>query len=106
MYLPYLSFNYTTQYVSTKCLFYISGVRNLHIYTDSQFLINCITKWIYKWKKNNWSTIAGKPVINKVELVELDNSINEYMDSVIWVRVILLTHLELMKCYMNHPEWC
>ncbi|XP_075221758.1 uncharacterized protein LOC142324724 [Lycorma delicatula] len=64
-----------------------AGIRHLHIYTDSHFLINCITNWIYKWKKNNWTNATGRPVINKVELVELDNSINAFMDSVIWTYV-------------------
>ncbi|XP_075221725.1 ribonuclease H-like [Lycorma delicatula] len=59
-------------------------IRTLHIYTDSQFLINCITKWIYKWKKNDWKNGNKRPVINKIELVELENSINTYMDSVTW----------------------
>lgn len=37
----------------------------LKIYSDSMYVINSITKWIYKWHKNNWKTIQGKPVKNK-----------------------------------------
>ncbi|XP_039282110.1 ribonuclease H1 isoform X2 [Nilaparvata lugens] len=64
-----------------------AGVRRLHIFTDSQFLINCITGWIYKWKRNDWVTADGKPVKNKIELVELDQCIQTMMDSVMWTHV-------------------
>ncbi|XP_058800297.1 ribonuclease H1-like [Phymastichus coffea] len=46
----------------------IAGIRCLKIFTDSQFAINCATKWIYTWKKNGWKTQDGRNVINKSEL--------------------------------------
>lgn len=51
-----------------------NGIDKLVIKTDSQFVINCMTKWIKNWKKNNWKTAAGKPVINKEDLLELEKS--------------------------------
>ena len=42
------------------------------INTDSQYLINCMTEWIFKWKRNNFRTCQGKEVENKMELEELD----------------------------------
>ncbi|XP_055933829.1 ribonuclease H1-like [Argiope bruennichi] len=48
------------------------GITNIRVCTDSQFLINGITKWIDKWKDNNWKTSTGKPVINKDEFLELE----------------------------------
>ena len=41
------------------------------IYSDSEYCINCITKWARKWKDNDWRKSSGKkePVQNK-ELVE------------------------------------
>jgi len=54
----------------------IAKIRNIHnliIYTDSMFLINCATKWINGWKKNNWKTSSKKDVINKDDLLILDN---------------------------------
>ena len=41
----------------------------LIIYTDSEYTINCITKWGSNWNKNNWRTAAGKEVKNK-ELIK------------------------------------
>ena len=39
------------------------------IYTDSQYVIGCLSKWIKVWMKNNWRTSEGKPVANR-ELIE------------------------------------
>lgn len=35
------------------------------LYTDSQYLINGITKWVKGWKKKGWKTAEGKPVLNQ-----------------------------------------
>jgi ribonuclease HI len=35
------------------------------IYTDSSYLINGITKWVYGWQKNNWKTTTKGEVLNK-----------------------------------------
>ncbi|XP_064625424.1 ribonuclease H1-like [Lineus longissimus] len=42
------------------------------VYTDSQFLINSITKWIHKWKRNGWKLTDGTIVKNKDDFEELD----------------------------------
>ena len=35
------------------------------IYTDSSYLINGITKWIFSWERRNWITKNKEPVLNK-----------------------------------------
>lgn len=35
------------------------------IHTDSTYVINGITKWIYSWGKNNWQTSQKKEVLNR-----------------------------------------
>jgi len=50
-------------------LSYISSLEGLStqsvdIYTDSQYLINGITKWIKAWQKNGWKTRGGDKVLN------------------------------------------
>ncbi len=35
------------------------------IYTDSKYVINGMTGWIYGWQKNNWQTKEKKVVLNK-----------------------------------------
>lgn len=37
----------------------------IHVYRDSQYLINGITKWVNGWRKNGWKTRTGDPVENK-----------------------------------------
>lgn len=34
------------------------------IYTDSQYLINGITKWLPSWRRRGWVTVSGTPVKN------------------------------------------
>lgn len=43
------------------------------IYTDSQFMINCMQNWIKNWKINGWKLKDGKPVKNMDELKRLDD---------------------------------
>ena len=45
-------------------------------YTDSNYLRQGITEWIFNWKKNNWRTASKKPVANKdlwIEISELSS---------------------------------
>lgn len=35
------------------------------IHTDSQYVINGITKWVFGWQKNDWKTKEKKDVLNK-----------------------------------------
>ena len=42
------------------------------VYTDSQYLIDGITKWVHGWKKNDWKTASGSDVLNKELWERLD----------------------------------
>ena len=53
-----------------------AGQQKVEVKTDSQFVINCITKWVANWKRNGWKTSAGKPVVNKEDLIELDRAVD------------------------------
>ena len=49
------------------------------IFTDSKYVIDGITKWIFGWLKNNWSTASKKPVANRLlweELLDLTKNQN------------------------------
>lgn len=63
-----------------------SGIQKLCIFTDSKFTINCMTSWIGKWKKNNWKTQSGEPVINKESVLALEKALNS-LEAVKWVHV-------------------
>ncbi|HYW20751.1 MAG TPA: ribonuclease HI [Nodularia sp. (in: cyanobacteria)] len=45
------------------------------LYTDSEYLINCVTKWLPGWKKRGWKKADGKPVQNQ-DLLELLDELN------------------------------
>lgn len=49
--------------------------RPLRVITDSQYLINGITKWVKGWQKNGWKTREGQPVENR-DLWELLITVN------------------------------
>ena len=34
------------------------------LHTDSRYVIDGITKWIFGWQKNGWKSAAKKPVLN------------------------------------------
>lgn len=38
---------------------------NIEIHTDSQYVKNGITKWVYGWQKKEWMTAAKEPVLNR-----------------------------------------
>ncbi len=62
-----------------------SGMRTLYIYTDSQLLINSMTKWLAKWKHNGWKTAKGEPVEHQDLLKEID--FMSQMRRVKWIHV-------------------
>ena len=55
------------------------GVSEISISTDSQYVKNGITTWIFNWKKNGWRTSSKDPVKNRELWEHLDelNSTNK-----------------------------
>lgn len=43
------------------------------VFTDSKYVIQGITAWIFNWKKNGWRASTGKPVLNEELWKELDS---------------------------------
>ncbi|WP_309622324.1 ribonuclease HI [Novosphingobium sp.] len=37
---------------------------DVQLYTDSRYVIDGITKWIFGWQKNGWKNSQKKPVLN------------------------------------------
>jgi ribonuclease HI len=42
------------------------------LYTDSEYLINSVTKWVKNWKRKGWKKSDGNPVLNQDLLETLD----------------------------------
>ena len=88
-----------------KALEYLNENHKIILYTDSNYVKDGITKWIFNWKKNNWKTSAKK-VVKKIvicgyNLMTFQNNRNvkrnwvkghagnletsELMNSLVWV---------------------
>lgn len=62
---------------------------SIKIHTDSAYVINGITMWVYKWMKNNWRTANKEPVLNQdlwEDLFKLDFNLKKEME-IEWIKV-------------------
>ncbi len=64
------------------------GSEPLTIETDSQYAINCSTKWVHGWKKNGWRNSQKKPVKNAELIRAIDDELSKRPGSVqfVWVK--------------------
>jgi ribonuclease HI len=58
----------------------------IELFTDSNYLRQGITEWIYNWKKNNWRTSSKKPVANRELWIELDKLNSQMNVNWNWVK--------------------
>ncbi len=77
----------------------IEGIKSLKrsvkvdLYTDSQYLRDGITKWLSKWKENNWRLSNKQPVKNQDLWEALEFQIQSHTIDWHWV-----------KGHAGHPE--
>ena len=71
----------------------LSRPSTITIVTDSQYVKNGVTSWIFGWKKNGWRTSAKKPVKNVELWQRLDEA--QARHDVVW---------EWVKGHAGHPE--
>lgn len=69
-----------------KALQIIKQKSHVDIYTDSTYVRDGITKWIFNWKKNGWKTSDKKPVKNADLWQELDSTIAKHDVYWHWVK--------------------
>ncbi len=65
----------------------------VHLHTDSRYVIDGITKWIFGWQKNGWKNSQKKPVLNADLWQELIAAVRPHKIRWIWV-----------KGHDGHPE--
>ncbi|MCI1747481.1 MAG: DUF4440 domain-containing protein [Acidipropionibacterium sp.] len=58
----------------------------LTVLCDSQYAINCCTKWIPGWKKRGWKKRDGKAVLNRGLLEQLDEALTGRRITFEWVK--------------------
>ncbi|SHH30709.1 ribonuclease HI [Cognatiyoonia sediminum] len=71
----------------------LSSPSRITIVTDSVYVKDGITKWIYGWKSRGWKTAAKKPVKNEELWKRLDEATQKH--DVTW---------EWVKGHAGHPE--
>jgi len=59
-------------------------VLEVKVYSDSQYVINGITKWIFGWQKKGWKTVDGKAVVNEPLWTQLEQLAYKSGMSVAW----------------------
>ena len=59
---------------------------NLHIVTDSKYVMQGITQWMTGWKRNGWRTAGKKPVANRELWEKLDSLLSSHAVSWEWVK--------------------
>ena len=64
----------------------LSRRTEIKIVTDSSYVKDGLTKWIYGWKRNGWKTAAKKPVKNEDLWRALDNAVASHDVSWEWVK--------------------
>jgi len=70
----------------------IQGIESLNrpsevdLYTDSTYVRDGITKWIFGWKKNGWRTAAKKAVKNEDLWKRLDRALTAHTVEWHWVK--------------------
>ena len=59
---------------------------SVKLHTDSKYVMDGITKWIYGWKKKNWKTQSGTAVKNSDLWKKLDEAAGRHKIEWIWVK--------------------
>lgn len=60
--------------------------KNVEIYTDSKYVQQGITEWIFKWEKNNWKTSKREDVKNKDLWLQLYGLSKSFSIKWIWIK--------------------
>jgi ribonuclease HI len=71
--------------------------RDVLIYSDSNYSINCVTEWFINWRRNGWLNASGKPVENKDIIETILTKIEERQT------VRSKTLFEWLKGHANDP---
>lgn len=66
---------------------------DVHVFSDSKYVLTGITEWLPNWKSRGWKTAAKKPVLNVDLWQQLDHLAAQH--TVTW---------EWVKGHSGHPE--
>ncbi|KAK5089137.1 hypothetical protein LTR05_003361 [Lithohypha guttulata] len=60
-----------------RALEVVPSHRDVTIFTDSRYSIDCVTNWYRNWQSNGWHNSKGKPVENRDVIQEIREKIEE-----------------------------
>jgi ribonuclease HI len=63
------------------------NLKSVTLFTDSAYVLNGITTWIFKWQKNNWKTADKKPVLNQDLWQELFFLNQDLKNNISWQKI-------------------
>ncbi len=92
--------NNRAEYSACIAAFHIANKINperekiLVVHTDSELMINSLTKWLNGWKAKGWKKADGQPVKN----IDLLKSLDECMKN----RVVIFKHV---KAHTGKTDW-
>lgn len=66
---------------------------DVHVFSDSKYVLNGVTEWLPNWKRRGWKTAAKKPVLNVDLWQTLDALVVQHQVRWEWV-----------KGHSGHPE--
>ncbi|MDZ7644061.1 MAG: ribonuclease HI [Woeseiaceae bacterium] len=64
----------------------LNGARDVHLYTDSKYVMDGIREWLPNWKQRGWKTAGKKPVKNQDLWQALDAAQERHAVQWHWVR--------------------
>ena len=97
-----------------KSLEILNQLCEIELYSDSQYVIKGITKWIYNWRKKNWRGSNKKPIKNKDLWQKLDKLSQKHKIKWLWIeghigkkineQVDKMAKAEIKKLKKNHQN--
>ena len=70
----------------TEALKLVKLESEITVYTDSKYVMDGITKWIFNWKKNGWKSANKKPIKNIDLWQQLDKEVARHQAEWTWVK--------------------
>lgn len=85
-YNPHTTNNQMEMLAMIEALKAVKEPSKVDVYTDSTYVRDGLTKWIFGWKSNNWKTASRKPVKNQELWMELEKQSNRHQLTLHWVK--------------------
>lgn len=73
----------------SACIFGLEALKEkciVSLYTDSQYSINCATKWLSGWERRGWKTSSGGDIKNLHLIQRLSKLCDFHVVDFIWVK--------------------